>query len=324
MPSGIELAVDSPGDAILGVARRASSRLFLVAPFIKTHALLRILEEASPTVSTTVVTRWRLIELIAGVNDLEIWHILRERNDHLVLQPRLHAKIVLSETEGIAGSANITSTALGWTAAPNDEVVLPAHGSYFEALESLVKRLVETGVRVDDAIHDEFRSHLDKAGGVGQSESMLPIDDMSVNAILWTPTTRDPADLEALYFGYHHRLTASAAQAATFDLIALEVPPLLTSDLFHTHISMQLLQHPLVRELERKLENPRRFGEMLQIVRRWSGETREPAAERLQTLMRWLLHFQADRWQYQKPRYSETLIFVGQDAPNAASSGKQP
>lgn len=318
MPPGVELAVDSPGDAILGVARRAESHLFLVAPFIKAHALVRVLEEVAPTVSTTVVTRWHLMELIAGVSDLEIWPTLRERDDQLVLQPRLHAKIALSDSEAIAGSANITGAALGWTSPANEEVVLPALDEYLRALESMVRRLAGTGVVVDDNIYSEFGALVDEAGGIGQSEPAPPPNVMSAIPTLWSPTTRDPADLEALYSGNHHRLTASAAQAATSDLIALEVPPLLTSELFHTHISMQLLQHPLVAELERELAVPRRFGELLQIVRKWSGEAREPAAERLQTLMRWLLYFQADRWLYKKARYSETLEFMGPSALDTA------
>lgn len=320
MPIDALLAVDSPGDAILGVARRAKSRLFLIAPFIKAHALVRVLEEVPPTVHTTVVTRWHLMELISGVCDLEIWPILRERSDELVLQPRLHAKIALSDSEAVAGSANITGAALGWTGLPNEEVVLPALYGYFKALQSVVERLADTGVLVDDNIHEEFRAQLDKAGELPYSEAEVPIFDMSANEICWTPTTRDPADLEAFYFGHHRRLTTSAAQAAAFDLITLEVPPRLTIDLFHLHVSMQLLLHPLVRKMEHELTTPRRFGELLQIVRKWSGEAREPATERLQTLMRWLLYFQADRWQYQKARYSESLVFVGQNAPNDVSS----
>jgi hypothetical protein len=272
-------------------------------------------------VDTTVVTRWHLVELISGVSDLAIWPILRERNHELVLQPRLHAKIVLSDSEAIAGSANITGAALGWTQPSNEEVVLPAFDDYFRALESMVERLADTGVKVDDDIHNEFHAQLRKAGGVDQSETDIPYDEMSLYESSWTPKTRDPADLEALYFGYYQRLTASAAQTATIDLAALEVPPLLTNDLLHAHISMQLLQHPLVRDLERELATPRRFGEVLQIVRKWSGETREPAAERLQTLMRWLLHFQAGRWQYQKARYSESLVFVGKNTLNESSGG---
>ncbi|MYG93844.1 MAG: hypothetical protein F4138_02460 [Acidimicrobiia bacterium] len=270
--------------------------------------------------STTVVTRWHLMELMAGVCDLQIWPIISERRDDLVLQPRLHAKIALSDSEAIAGSANITGAALGWTSPPNEEVILPAFGEYLRELESMVKRLADTGVLVDDDIYNEFYAQLDKAGGVIHSEPEPSMDDVPENATPWMPATRDPADLEALYFGNHHRLTESATQAAASDLVALEIPPLLTSDLFHAHLSMQLLLHPLVRKLERELATPRRFGEVLQIVRRWSGEAREPAAERLQTLMRWLLHFQADRWQYQKTRYSECLVFVGQKATSAIPS----
>ena len=319
MPSGLELAVDSPGDAILEVARRSTSRLFLVAPFIKAHALVRVLEEVPPTVDTTVVTRWHLMDLVSGVCDLEIWPILRERNADLILQPRLHAKIALSDSEAIAGSANITGAALGWTWPSNEEVVLPALDEHFRALESMVWRLADSGVRVDDGIHDEFRAQLDKVGGVDQSETKISDDDVSVNEYSWTPRTRDPADVEALYFGDHHRLTASAAQAAATDLIALEVPQLLTNDLFHAHISTQLLHHPLVRVLERELATSRRFGEVLEIVRKWAGEAREPAAERLQTLMRWLLYYQASRWLYKKANYSETIIFVAPDMHDAAS-----
>ena len=260
------------------------------------------------------------MELVSGVCDLEIWPILRERSDELVLQPRLHAKIALSESEAVAGSANITGAALGWTAQPNEEVVLPALYEYLRELASMVERLADTGVLVDDSLYKEFRAQLDEAGELDHSETIIPIDDKSVDGIRWTPTTRDPADLEALYFGHHRRLTAATTQAATFDLIALEVPPLLTNDLFHAHISTQLLQHPLVRHLERELVTTRRFGEVLQIVRKWSGEAREPATRRLQTLIRWLLHFQAGRWQYQKARYSECLTFVGQNAPNDVSS----
>jgi len=293
----------------------------LVAPFIKAHPLVRVLEEVAPTVTTTVVTRWHLVELMAGVSDLEIWPILRERSDELVLQPRIHAKVALSDSEAIAGSANITSAALGWTSPANEEVILPALGEYFRALESMVRRLAGTGVVVNDSIYSEFSALIDEAGEIGKVHPMPPISAMPAIPTLWSPTTRDPADVEALYFGYHHRLTASAAQAATSDLIALEVPPLLTSDLFRTHISMQLLQHPLVHELECELANPRRFGEILRIVRKWSGEAREPAAERLQTLMRWLLHFQADRWLYEKARYSESLVFLESNAPNSPSKG---
>ena len=314
MDSYVSFDVDAPGDAIISVASRADSRLYLVAPFITVNALLQVLEKVQPTVETTVVTRWHLMELLAGVNDVEIWSILNQRDDHLILQPRLHAKIALNDFEGIAGSANITGSGLGWAAVPNEEVVLPAYGEYLQSLKSVVMRLAQTGVVVDELVYKEFRSQLEELEEVKNFTAETHFNDGSETKLPWTPLTRDPADLQALYFGDHHLLTASAAADAAIDLAALDIPLRLTRNLFKIHVSVQLLQNPLVRELERELASSRRFGEALNVVRLWTGESRQEAVDRLQTLIRWLLHFQPDRWQYGKARYSETLKFVGPKA----------
>ncbi|MCY4258023.1 MAG: hypothetical protein OXE04_07045 [bacterium] len=308
------LHIDAPGEAIIDVASRADSRLYLIAPFITVRALSRVLEKVQPTVKTTVITRWHLMELLTGVNNVEIWPILSQRDDRLILQPRLHAKIALSDFEGIAGSANITEAGLGWTAVPNDEVVLPASGEYLQSLKSVVVRLVQTGVIVDELIYKEFCSQLEGLEEIKDFTSETHLTDVSEMKLPWTPLTRDPADLQALYFGDHHFLTNSAAASAAIDLAALDIPLRLTHNLFKIHVSVQLLQNPLVRELERELASPRRFGEALNVVRLWTGESRQEAVDRLQTLMRWLLYFQPDRWQYGKARYSETLEFVGPKA----------
>lgn len=89
--------------------------ILLVAPFVKAHTLERLLGQVAAEVAVRCVTRWRPEEIVAGVSDLEVWPLLRDRvQSSLWLHPDLHAKLYRADDTCLIGSANITDTALGW------------------------------------------------------------------------------------------------------------------------------------------------------------------------------------------------------------------
>lgn len=299
--------VEDPGRAILGVAEAAEVSLLLVSPFVKVGSLIRVLESASPAVTVRVITRWHLAEIIAGVSDLEVWPVLRERGAQLRLRRRLHAKMYLSEVEAVAGSANLTGAALGWSRDPNDEVVVPVDPASDAQYRAYAERLWNESIPVDDTVHQLFTAQA-SALQLDLDQQPEPQDGLSG---AWTPRSRDPTDVVSYYVGDLQRLTPGATVAARADLQALETPVGLSRDSLHVHVSLQLIQHPLVRELEQHLQIEQRFGDALRIVRDWSGQDREDGARTLQTMMRWLLYFQPTRWSYRKANYSEIFTFVG-------------
>src|SRR4051812_7869721 len=113
------------GDRLLRLVEGADGLVILAAPFMKGHALERVLERV-PTASDLVcVTRWRLEELAAGVSDLEVWPLLiRRGRSRLLLRHELHAKYYRAGPRCLVGSANLTGAALGWSAKANLELLI--------------------------------------------------------------------------------------------------------------------------------------------------------------------------------------------------------
>src|SRR5690606_13352584 len=113
------------GDQLEQLCRSTTQTLWLVAPFIKQVTLKRLLEHVAPEVTIDCVTRWRLDEIVAGVSDLGVWLLIRERpNSTLWLRSDLHAKYYRGDHQALVGSANLTNTALGWSPRPNLELLI--------------------------------------------------------------------------------------------------------------------------------------------------------------------------------------------------------
>ena len=101
------------GAALLQLASDTVTSLTIVAPFIKLHALSRIVEQLPESADLVVLTRWHLIEILSGVSDIAVWNLIRDRGGRMFLDPRLHAKIYANERYILTSSANVTGSALG-------------------------------------------------------------------------------------------------------------------------------------------------------------------------------------------------------------------
>lgn len=315
-------SIADPGALVLDLAAAARGQLLVIAPFVKVGALDRILATVSPGVEVTVVCRWHLMEVHAGVCDLEVWPLLRDSGAKLSLLPSLHAKVFASERSVLVGSANVTAAALGWSASPNFEALVRPCPEDEAATRLYASELVDRSSPVDDRVHAHF---VELVGSLPPLQLMPEFEPAATEAAVvverhWLPRSRDPEDVLRFYQADLRTLTDSAQHSAFADLQALQPPSGLDERQLRAHINAQLVLHPLVAELRNFLVTSRRFGEVAQFVGRWAGLGREDAAALWQTMIRWLVYFQPGEWELGKPRHSEILVYKGQmyDRPSSA------
>jgi hypothetical protein len=299
------------GDSLLEICRRAKTELVLVAPFMKEEAVRRLISEVDKNVNVVCVTRWRPEEIKAGVSDLAVWNLLHERpNGKVLLLHNLHAKYYRADQECVAGSANLTLSALGWSATPNVELLVP--GS-LDALMQWEEDLFRTCVEADQSLVHEMEklvARLPETLTLVTDEPSENSPEVGVqsnsNTNPWLPTLRYPDQLYLAYMGRLKDLTLASRDLSLGDLSMLKLPQGLTEMSFNAIIGGILLQMPLIYKLDQFVTKPRRFGEIRAMLK--SSEGVSPTlnvTEAGQTLIRWLRHFLPDRYNLAVPNYSE-------------------
>ena len=275
-------------------ARRVNGHVFLVAPFVKLHALELIFECLPSHVEVTLVTRWRVDEMLAGVSDIEVFDLLSDRdqeNSKLYLADSLHAKYYRFDDVVYFGSANLTLTGLG------------VAGSAIELLEerpagpipTFEETVLELAKPVTRALHDEYQELM--------SQIQLPTR-LNINEDVWLPRFRNPDELWSAYVDIQY--LASSRRAALEDLRDLGIPSGLSRDQFALALRIALRQQHVVSELFAFLTRPRRFGEL----RNWFA-SRYPSVDATagsQVLLRWVKVILSDQVAFEASPYSEVTF----------------
>lgn len=298
------------GDVLLDSVAKSQRRVLLVAPFIKSHVMRRLLSSMNAAAALDVYTRWRPEEVASGVSDLDVLDVVKGRpNSSLWLCNRLHAKYYRCDDLVLVGSANLTGKGLGWAQNHNLEFLLSsawtstAFGEFERELMSLaVPATQELRKIVELAAASLPRPALPAADlTIGGDESVTPS--------VWLPVTRHPESLYQAYCGRLADLSTAAAEQTVVDLARVPTAAGLTAEAFHAAVRVALLQNPAVVAVEEFGAQPRRFGE----VRAFLGERlavaeieRDPT-EAWQTLLRWLLYFFPDRYRVESSNYSEVF-----------------
>jgi len=306
------------GVLLQSLVGEAANKVLLVAPFIKVGAFRQCVAALRSGVSLEVFTRWRPDEVAAGVSDLGVWHEVRKRpGARLYLSHRLHAKLYCSEVRCLVGSANVTSSALGWATPPNLELMLEASAQDPRLIE--FERLLRlSAVRVDDELYErmsalveEFQSN---APAICAAEDPvpwgLPTDSLPTasGAHNWIPELRQPEDLYLAYSGDLDALPGYARISAEADLAALSLPVGLNCQAFLGAVPLVLLQMPVVALVDELAQSPQRFGAVVDALRDEYGMQREEAVSAWQALMRWLLYFVPGRYERRVDRHTEMFM----------------
>lgn len=311
--------MDTPGDLLEQLLRSTRSKLLIVSPFIKVNTLKRLLSSVGDDVRVDCVTRWRLDEIMVGVSDLEVWDLLRTRsNASLSLRMNLHAKYYRGDDNCLVGSANVTDAALGWSVAPNLELLIPSPDN-----QDFENELFAGTVKVTDALYEQYKTAVENCPKIAfpanptfqpdlpenvtqissPTDEYIAVQPISIET--WLPTTRYPESLYSAYAGQLDKLTTAAREAAVADLAVLSIPIGFSEKTFNLFVATALVQMPVIYQVDCFVEKPRRFGAVRDLIKQITGVGKTEADTAWQTLMRWLLYFLPNTYERKQPHHSE-------------------
>jgi hypothetical protein len=298
--------VERIAEELEALCLRAHNDLLLVAPFIKYAVLARLVGLAKPSVSMQVVTRWLPQDIKAGVSDIEIWNLVKGRaQTRLLLRQDLHAKYYRADDHCLVGSANLTLSALGLSAAPNLELLISARPDA-AGLEGFEELLLAGAIEVDDDLVDLTRTAVSELP-FREIDDVEPLSSAEpLQLTMWVPTLRQPEDLFLAYEGRSEALTRVAQRGAAADLDMLRVPAGLDQPAFRAVVAVNLLRMPIVAAVSRFITEPRRFGEVRDLLAQLL-DSPEAASREWQALLRWMVYFLGDRFEYRRPSHSEVI-----------------
>lgn len=301
------------GESIIQYTDQSKSVVVLVAPFIKVNVIAKILEAISPEILLKIVTRWIPEEIVAGVNDLEVWQLLKKHpNSYLYLCQNLHAKYYRFDDICLIGSANLTAQALGFKQRSNLELLLP-YSSDNSSLLEFENVLFSQSILVDEVIYSEYLELVEK---LQQDISEIIIQteevELSQQDNFWLPSLRNPEEFYLVYSGQINRLTTVARKLGKKELDNLKIPKGLSEDTFTLYIALFMKQTEIVKYIDSNLDNPRRFGEVRQLIQNLLNQENinADASYTWQTLMRWLLYFLPNCYSLKVFNYSEVFYRI--------------
>jgi hypothetical protein len=282
------------GDILIEHLAAARSRVLLCAPFIKTRVLQALLSRIGPSVSLHVVTRWLPEEVAAGVSDLEVLDIVAARaGASLALLDRLHAKLYVADNGVLAGSANLTATALGWCSRPNLEILTTLSISDVAVARCLEE--LNAARPATEAERQRVRALADKLP-VARMPAAQEVDGNSVGP--WLPRLAAPQRLFAAYLqSARDRLTVEALAAADHDLQALDLPASLGEVAFKRAVASRFAAMPNVARILVAAASDLTDADGVALIREIHPDSDQPAESNWQVVREWMTYFLSDTYE---------------------------
>lgn len=291
------------GDQLVTLLQRARREVTIVAPFIRTSALTRLLDAIQPPVRSSIYTRWRPLDIVAGASDLEVFELVQEKDVPLLLQHDLHAKAFVIDDSCMVGSANVTETALGWRKPSNLELLIPMDNSPSE-VEILLDELRSTATLATRHHYEHMKALVEEL--TARSDLVMPtvVDLMTATNTVpptWLPKTMNPEDLYSVYMqGQEADVSRSTLSGMVVELCILGVPPAMSKPEFISWIGESIRQTPVVTGVLNHIEshgsvNEHSIGSILTDA--GIDPSSLSASDTLRTLQRWLTYFLSDRYE---------------------------
>lgn len=282
------------GDILIEHLARARSRVLLCAPFIKAGVLKRIFAVIPASVTVDIVTRWRPEEIAAGVSDLEVYDLVANRSAaSLRLLDNLHAKIYVADEAVLAGSANLTATALGWCDDPNVEVL---------TLIPITDPAIANCLVVLATARNASQEERDRIRAVADTLQRTPmplaraVDDSL--ALLWLPRLAAPERLFSAYTpSARERLTSSTVEAADHDLRALDIPSGLGDTTFKSTVAERFSDMPAITAILEAARNDLTDTAGADLLRRLCPDTAMSPEMHWQIVREWMTFFLQDKYE---------------------------
>ena len=290
------------GGRVIDLLGTAEQEVLIVAPFIRSAALERLLDAIPPGAETTIVTRWRPLDVLAGASDLGVFGIAEERGVQLLLRHDLHAKLFAADERCLVGSANVTDTALGWRVPPNLELLVAAGRRVAEIQEfetTLLAGAVPATLVWRDHVFDLVERLRDRLG----PQTELPAATEEVPSLVpptWAPRVGNPEDLYAVYRGDVDATSRAALPTMREEIALLGLAPGMSEDEFQDRVALAIAEAPVVRETLLLIDETggvteAEYNDLL--IRLEADRPDGSIADSLVALQRWLSHFMPDSYE---------------------------
>ena len=244
----------SDGEQLRELAQSATERVLLCAPFIKERVLCIILSEIREDVFVRIVTRWRAVEVAAGVSDLEVFELAKERpRTELALLNDLHAKLYLADDRGLAGSANLTAAALGWSENNNLELLISVKQSDPDVAH-LLRRLERANLAtytMRSVVAAEAATL--STAQLDEGQELIENSDLTRNQA-WLPSCAAPDKLLSIY---ENPRTSSVVEGTREDGLA---------DLRDLHIPSDISRHEFAGDVREALLLMPAFRRIIELI----------------------------------------------------------
>ena len=279
--------------------KKAERSVLIVAPFIRSEALSRLIQTVPTDIDTTVVTRWRLSDLLSGASDLDVYDLAQKFGFSLYVRHDLHAKYFAVDDECLVGSANVTLTALGWKDPANLELLttVTRTSDRMRVFEDL---LMSGSVVVSAAQHKRLKDLLVKL----KETSTVISNDKLIKELGslppdWIPKSRNPEELYSVYTG-NPDVMQTALETMNEEIDILGVIPGLDEDSFREFVATTMIQTPLIGRVMNRIESAGQVTEIeLQkiLVEIGVHVGQLNPHDVLQILERWFSYFFQDRYE---------------------------
>ena len=258
---------------------------FLVAPYIKTGALERVLSALPDGAGVTCVSRWTPEDIRSGVTDLGCRQLILDRNGKFLLHDRLHAKYYRFDNHVLIGSSNLTRPGMNINGSGNLEILCASPPDFDAGL--FESQLLQEAYPVSDA---DF-ALWSRIAQILQPDQTISQHHDQGSPAGWKPTTRRP---EYLWLAYQRRgeeiPLAEQEEIASREVRSLGLPNGLTEQQFSDWIRLSLMTSPFVRSVRAHLDETVEAA-WERISQQWSIS--EAEAERSKsTAESWIAYFE--------------------------------
>ena len=255
-----------------------------------------LLSVVADDVMVRLVTRWRAVEVAAGVSDLGIFEVANRRaRTELLLLNDLHAKLFVADGHCLVGSANLTGAALGWSEFSNVELLVsvPVQNENVAVLLQQLEAAEPATLAKRSEIEREA-SALDV--GAWAEGSPVTAEDRSRG---WLPRCAAPDKLFDIYGNPETpRVAPETRQDGLADLNDLRIPPGLSQKAFMEAGAAALRRVPSIGRILEEVPGVIRDHRGVELVKAADpASSRDDAALQWRIVREWIGVFFADEFE---------------------------
>ncbi len=314
-----KLIISAPGRPLAQVKSlfaEAENEIVIFSPYIKVEVLSQILPNKN--VSVTIITSWKISDMLFGASDLGLHPFCQERGVSLFLNNRIHLKAYLCDWgKCISGSANITNNGLGLSHNYNYELNSEQHALDKDTLFYL-KSILHEATLVTDDLYLKFKKEVEGHAplptikeidiiGARENESNFLISSL--------PMSRDIHTLFEIYTRDLYSDDKALLECAIHDTVLYKIPLGLPESAFVAHVKEHFFSSNFISSLLDYIGiEGRYFGQVKEWIQNNCRDvpvsSRRDLTGNIQVLYKWIVDLSDGKYLVDRPNYSERIFKV--------------